>query len=175
MVIYVSWLHRLLHQILAISRFHRADRLQMCFRRRKKQTFLTKMGEFMKILTLSWELWVSRQPTVLSHGLIFHQCAIHTNLTENALRLKGYEMKGGKKHFMLQRAAKHRHHPPNPLLTLPFCLAPSPILHPFVLFWNPQVRPCCSPEIISLFVTTPAWCISLDIKRRVAPVSFLKK
>ena len=55
------------------------------------------MGEFMKILTLSWELWVSRQPTVLSHGLIFHQCAIHTNLTENALRLKGYEMKGGKK------------------------------------------------------------------------------
>ena len=55
------------------------------------------MGEFMKILTLSWELWVSRQPTVLSHGLIFHQCAIHTNLTENALRLKGYEVMGGKK------------------------------------------------------------------------------
>lgn len=122
MVMYVSWLSwaliRLQHQILAISSFRRAGSLQMCFHKRKKETFfiffsrsLTKRGEFMKSLTLSWELWVSRQSTVLSHGLIFHQCASHINLTENVLHLKGYEMKK-KKHFLLLGAAKHRHHPP---------------------------------------------------------------
>lgn len=134
MLIYVlemNWaLIRLLHEILAISSFHIAGSLQMCFHKRVSFFLisLTKRGEFMKSLTLSWELWEIRQPTVLSHGLIFHQCAIHISLTENVLHLKGYEMKEEKKpssSCCWELLNIDIIHPSTPLF-LSFCLAPSP-------------------------------------------------
>lgn len=113
---------------------------------------------------------MSRQPTVLSHGLIFHQCAIHIKLTENVLRLKGYEMKGKKKKtllFLLLGAAKHRHHlPPAP----PFCLSAFSPVHPSYIplfcFETPKSDPA-APQKSS----TPAWCISLDIVSRLTLVA----
>lgn len=82
----------------------------------------------MKSLTLNWGLWVSCQPTVLSQGLIFHQCAIHINLAENVLHLKGYEMRGKNFLFLPRETPSPPSlsvsllHPPTSLLPLIFLL-----------------------------------------------------
>lgn len=76
------------------------------------------------------------EPSVckLSHGLIFHQCAILISLTEEILHLKGYDMKGKYLFFLLLVAAtRHRPHPPTPhsiFLSLSF----SPTRPAFLLF-----------------------------------------
>lgn len=109
---------------------------------------LTKRSEY---VWRSWaECWVCLQLSVLSHGLIFHQCAVHISFTENVLYLKGYQMKGQKNSANL------------PIL-LSVCSPRALIYVPSVLFWKPHLRPCCSPETIRLLVTTLAWCISRDI------------
>lgn len=154
---------------LAIAYFQRGGCLQMCFHKRKNKTFLKKIskikrGEFMKLLS-----WVLSEPSVLSHGLIFHPCAIHISFRENIFYLKVYEVKGEKTlpaagSCLAQTSSTSTTHlfflpvlPHEPILCSCSCFF-------FFFLWRPLVRPCCSWETVSLLVTMSAWCISLDIK-----------
>lgn len=93
-----------------------------------------------KLRALTW-------PDMLSHGLMFHQCDIHINLTENLLCLNNYEIKGNKNSWELQNIESiFPHSPPSFAHRTFLCLLLKP----------PKSDSAALPKAPSPLFTTPA-------------------